>query len=69
MLGLPFTGLVDMWSLGCVAAELLIGFPIYPGDTEYDMVSQCVWKWFNQKTFYTNTNVQVWLVGIIENMF
>ncbi|CAL8314153.1 unnamed protein product [Lota lota] len=37
MLGLPFTGLIDMWSLGCVAAELLIGFPIYPGYTEYDM--------------------------------
>ncbi|KAK0133812.1 Homeodomain-interacting protein kinase 2 [Merluccius polli] len=37
MLGLPFTGLIDMWSLGCVVAELLIGFPIYPGDTEYDM--------------------------------
>ncbi|KAK0148320.1 Homeodomain-interacting protein kinase 2 [Merluccius polli] len=44
MLGLPFTGLIDMWSLGCVVAELLIGFPIYPGDTEYDM-----WRYI-QKT-------------------
>ncbi|XP_059923437.1 homeodomain-interacting protein kinase 2-like [Gadus macrocephalus] len=38
ILGLPFTGMVDMWSLGCVVAELFIGFPIYPGNMEYDML-------------------------------
>ncbi|CAL8259596.1 unnamed protein product [Arctogadus glacialis] len=37
ILGLPFTGMIDMWSLGCIAAELLIGDPLYPGCTEYDM--------------------------------
>ncbi|CAL8320538.1 unnamed protein product [Boreogadus saida] len=37
MLGLPYTGMTDMWSLGCLTAELLIGDPIYPGYTEYDM--------------------------------
>ncbi|CAL8382597.1 unnamed protein product [Gadus morhua 'NCC'] len=37
ILGLPYTGMIDMWSLGCIAAELLIGYPLYPGYTEYDM--------------------------------
>ena len=39
ILGLPFSGMVDMWSLGCVGVELLMGFPIFPGNTEYDVVS------------------------------
>ena len=27
-----------MWSLGCVAAELFLGWPLYPGPSEYDQV-------------------------------
>ncbi|KAG7259304.1 hypothetical protein CRUP_037169 [Coryphaenoides rupestris] len=37
MLGLPFTRAIDMWSLGCIAAELLTGCPMYPGNNEYEM--------------------------------
>ena len=29
-----------MWSLGCVAAELFLGWPLFPGTSEYDQVSQ-----------------------------
>ena len=25
---------VDMWSIGCIFAELLLGTPIFPGDSE-----------------------------------
>ncbi|OBS71726.1 hypothetical protein A6R68_13697, partial [Neotoma lepida] len=25
-----------MWSLGCVIAELFLGWPLYPGASEYD---------------------------------
>lgn len=39
ILGLPFTEAIDMWSLGCMAAELYLGTLLYPGNTEYDMVS------------------------------
>lgn len=28
-----------MWSLGCVIAELFLGWPLYPGALEYDQVS------------------------------
>ncbi|XP_077954106.1 homeodomain-interacting protein kinase 2-like [Gasterosteus aculeatus] len=30
-LGLPFCEAIDMWSLGCVIAELFLGWPLYPG--------------------------------------
>uniref|UniRef100_A0A8C4UHG9 Homeodomain interacting protein kinase 4 n=1 Tax=Falco tinnunculus TaxID=100819 RepID=A0A8C4UHG9_FALTI len=29
---------VDMWSLGCVVAELHLGWPLFPGINEYDQV-------------------------------
>lgn len=27
-----------MWSLGCIAAELFLGFVLYPGSCEYEMI-------------------------------
>lgn len=41
ILGLPFCEAIDMWSLGCVIAELFLGWPLYPGALEYDQVSNC----------------------------
>ncbi|CAG5100163.1 Oidioi.mRNA.OKI2018_I69.XSR.g16873.t1.cds [Oikopleura dioica] len=38
ILGLPFSERIDMWSLGCVAAELFLGWPLYPGASEYDQI-------------------------------
>lgn len=40
ILGLPFCEAIDMWSLGCVIAELFLGWPLYPGASEYDQVTQ-----------------------------
>ncbi|VDP92617.1 unnamed protein product [Echinostoma caproni] len=40
LLGLPFNESIDMWSLGCVIAELFLGWPLYPGSSEYDQVSR-----------------------------
>lgn len=39
ILGLPFCEAIDMWSLGCVIAELFLGWPLYPGALEYDQVN------------------------------
>ena len=39
ILGLPFCEAIDMWSMGCVVAELFLGWPLYPGNSEYDQVS------------------------------
>ncbi|XP_055327213.1 homeodomain-interacting protein kinase 1-like [Paramacrobiotus metropolitanus] len=38
VLGLPFCEAIDMWSLGCVVAELFLGWPLYPGASEYDQI-------------------------------
>lgn len=34
LLGLSYSSPIDMWSAGCVFAELLVGKPIFPGTTE-----------------------------------
>lgn len=38
LLGLPFCEAIDVWSLGCVIAELFLGWPLYPGSSEYDQI-------------------------------
>ncbi|KAM8960429.1 homeodomain-interacting protein kinase 4-like [Pelodytes ibericus] len=38
ILGLPFCEKVDMWSLGCIIAELHLGCPLYPGSSQYDQI-------------------------------
>ncbi|XP_059843683.1 homeodomain-interacting protein kinase 4-like [Hypanus sabinus] len=38
LLGLPFCEKLDMWSVGCVLAELRLGRPLYPGKSQYDQI-------------------------------
>ena len=33
ILGLPYSTAIDMWSLGCILAELYTGYPIFPGES------------------------------------
>lgn len=42
LLSLPYTSAIDMWSLGCICAELFLGLPIFPGHSEYDQVCRIV---------------------------
>ncbi|XP_065185331.1 homeodomain-interacting protein kinase 2-like [Sycon ciliatum] len=35
ILSLPFAESIDVWSLGCVIAELFLGWPLFPGASEY----------------------------------
>ncbi|KAJ3369510.1 dual specificity protein kinase yak1 [Allomyces arbusculus] len=42
LLGLPYTNAIDMWSLGCIVAELFLGLPLFPGTSEYNQVSRIV---------------------------
>ncbi|KAK9535852.1 hypothetical protein VZT92_008207 [Zoarces viviparus] len=41
ILGLPFTEVIDMWSLGIIAAALYLGFFPFPGSNDYDMM-RCI---------------------------
>ena len=34
ILGIPYTSAIDMWSLGCILAELNSGYPLFPGENE-----------------------------------
>ncbi|KAI9264296.1 kinase-like domain-containing protein [Phascolomyces articulosus] len=42
LVGLPYTSAIDMWSLGCIATELFLGLPLFPGSSEYNQISRIV---------------------------
>ena len=37
-MGVMFDEAIDMWSLGCVLAELFLGWPLFPGACEFDQI-------------------------------
>jgi len=39
ILGLPYHCAIDMWSLGCILAELFTGYPLFPGENEVEQLS------------------------------
>jgi len=42
LLGVPYNGAIDLWSLGCVAAEMFLGLPLFPGVSQHNQVSRIV---------------------------
>ncbi|CAO3630312.1 unnamed protein product [Cunninghamella blakesleeana] len=42
LLGVSYSGSIDMWSLGCIIAELFIGIPLFPGSSEYNQLRRIV---------------------------
>ncbi|KAK7204705.1 kinase-like domain-containing protein [Myxozyma melibiosi] len=42
ILGLPYSSSIDMWSLGCIVAELFLGLPLFPGSSEYNQLSRII---------------------------
>lgn len=43
LLGAPgYDSKIDMWSVGCVAGELFLGIPLFPGQNEMNMVCRIV---------------------------
>lgn len=37
-----YTKGVDMWSLGCILAEMLLGKPLFPGDSTFDQIERII---------------------------
>ncbi|KAG9063283.1 dual specificity protein kinase yak1 [Linnemannia hyalina] len=42
LVGLPYSSSIDIWSVGCIAAELFLGLPLFPGSSEYNQLSRIV---------------------------
>merc|ERR1711964_450140 len=38
MLGIPYTPKIDMWSLGCMLAELVLGSALFAGENEVEQM-------------------------------
>ncbi|KAI9695111.1 MAG: hypothetical protein M1820_008879 [Bogoriella megaspora] len=45
ILGMSYGLPIDMWSLGCILAELLTGYPIFPGENEQEQLA-CIMEVF-----------------------
>ncbi|KAF1986881.1 hypothetical protein K402DRAFT_446378 [Aulographum hederae CBS 113979] len=45
ILGMNYGIPIDMWSVGCILAELLTGYPIFPGENEQEQLS-CIMEIF-----------------------
>ncbi|KAJ4943510.1 hypothetical protein JOQ06_006010 [Pogonophryne albipinna] len=56
VLGNEFNGAIDVWSLGCIAAEMLTGNVLFPGSDEYDMLRHIILGIVrtNELTLYTS---------------
>jgi dual specificity tyrosine-phosphorylation-regulated kinase 2/3/4 len=39
ILGHPYDTQIDMWSLGCILAELHAGYPLFPGEDETELMA------------------------------
>ena len=63
---------IDMWSLGCILAELYTGYPLFPGENEVEQLA-CIMEIFGlpdtsvideaqrRKLFFGNVHVHVLL--------
>ncbi|KAF9626746.1 hypothetical protein IFM89_038964 [Coptis chinensis] len=38
LLGYQYSTAIDMWSFGCIIAELFLGLPLFPGSSEFDLL-------------------------------
>ncbi|KNA04206.1 hypothetical protein SOVF_201830 isoform A [Spinacia oleracea] len=42
LLGYQYTTSIDMWSFGCIVAELFLGLPLFPGASEFDLLKRMI---------------------------
>lgn len=42
VLGHEYTTAIDMWSFGCIAAELFLGLPLFPALSQYDLLQRMI---------------------------
>ncbi|KAL4325671.1 hypothetical protein GQ457_11G014500 [Hibiscus cannabinus] len=42
LLGYRYSTTIDMWSFGCIVAELFLGLPLFPGASEFDLLRRMI---------------------------
>ena len=42
LLGVPYNGAIDMWSLACVCAEMYLGLPLFPGVSQHNQLTRII---------------------------
>ncbi|ELP85017.1 mitogen-activated protein kinase mpkC, putative [Entamoeba invadens IP1] len=42
VLGLPYSCAIDMWSVGCMTAELFLGYPLFGATSEYNLLYKMI---------------------------
>ena len=42
LLGIPYDGAIDIWSLGCIIGEMFLGLPLFPGVSEHNQLSRVI---------------------------
>jgi serine/threonine protein kinase len=58
---------IDMWSLGCILAELRTGFPIFPGENEQEQLL-CIMEVLGipEKEFVNRSSRKKLFFGIVH---
>ncbi|KAI9073823.1 hypothetical protein K1719_044225 [Acacia pycnantha] len=72
LLGYQYTTAIDMWSFGCIVAELFLGLPLFPGASEFDLLRRMIEILGGQPPDYVlrdakNTNKFFKCIGSIQN--
>ncbi|KAK0577699.1 hypothetical protein LWI29_037221 [Acer saccharum] len=73
LLGYQYSTAVDMWSFGCIVAELFLGLPLFPGASEFDLLRRMIQILGRQPPDYVlkeakNTSKFFKCVGSVHNM-
>ena len=67
ILGLPYGMPIDMWSFGCILAELYTGYPLFPGENEVEQLACIMEVSFEENFKFFKPNYQIFskkLLGV-----
>lgn len=42
LMGMPYGVAIDVWSMGTIVAELFLGLPLFPGESEYNQLARII---------------------------
>lgn len=60
ILGHPYSMAIDMWSLGCILAELYTGYPLFPGESEVEQIACIMEVCRGNNCVSTFTALNIW---------